>query len=139
MAEKFYPAYYCEKCQNYKYKKICPDCGSNVIPISISCGDLLSIDIFCNGDKEFIDAMVKLHDEDIIEYGMKLKQIRDIVHKNIKEEQRQKEEENSKPRCPRCHSTNIQTINRGYSLLTGFIGSGSPRNVCQKCGRKWRP
>lgn len=131
--------YYCDNCQKIKLGSPCPVCKTELTPLSISGGDLLSISNFCNDDKEFIDAMVKLHDEDIIEYGMKLKQIRDIVHKNINEKLRQKEEENSKPRCPRCHSTNIQTINRGYSLLTGFIGSGSPRNVCQKCGRKWRP
>ena len=41
--------------------------------------------------------------------------------------------------CPKCGSTSIGTINRGYSLFTGFIGSGSPRNVCQKCGYKWKP
>ena len=28
---------------------------------------------------------------------------------------------------------------RGYSLLSVFIGSGKPMNVCQKCGHKWKP
>lgn len=41
--------------------------------------------------------------------------------------------------CPRCGSSAITTVNRGYSLLAGFIGSGSPRNVCQNCGCKWAP
>lgn len=41
--------------------------------------------------------------------------------------------------CPKCGSTAIATANRGYSLITGFIGSGSPRNVCQNCGYKWKP
>lgn len=41
--------------------------------------------------------------------------------------------------CPKCGSTAIATTNRGFSLLTGFIGSGSPRNVCQNCGYKWKP
>lgn len=41
--------------------------------------------------------------------------------------------------CPKCGSTTIATTNRGYSLLTGFLGSGSPRNVCQNCGYKWNP
>ena len=41
--------------------------------------------------------------------------------------------------CPECGSTNVATINRGFSLITGFIGSGSPRNVCQICGHKWKP
>ena len=42
-------------------------------------------------------------------------------------------------RCPKCGSYSVATTNRGYSLLTGFIGSSSPRNVCQKCGHKWKP
>jgi len=41
--------------------------------------------------------------------------------------------------CPECGSESVATVNRGYSLLFGFIGSGSPRNVCQKCGYKWDP
>lgn len=49
------------------------------------------------------------------------------------------EEKEDKPRCPKCGSSNIQSTNRGFSLVTGFIGSGSPRNVCQKCGFKWKP
>lgn len=41
--------------------------------------------------------------------------------------------------CPKCGSTSIATTNRGYSFFTGFIGSGKPVNVCQKCGHKWKP
>ena len=41
--------------------------------------------------------------------------------------------------CPKCGSTAIATTNRGFSIITGFIGSGSPRNVCQNCGYKWKP
>ena len=39
--------------------------------------------------------------------------------------------------CPKCGSTSIATVNRGYSMVTGFIGSGKPVNVCQVCGHKW--
>lgn len=46
---------------------------------------------------------------------------------------------NSKPKCPKCGSEAIATINRGYSLFWGFLGSGSPRNVCQSCGHKFIP
>lgn len=43
------------------------------------------------------------------------------------------------PHCPKCGSTSIATTNRGYSFFTGFLGSGKPVNVCQKCGYKWKP
>ena len=42
-------------------------------------------------------------------------------------------------RCPICGSTSIATINRGWNLTWGFLGSGNARNVCQKCGYKWKP
>lgn len=42
-------------------------------------------------------------------------------------------------RCPKCGSTSIATTNRGYSLVWGFVGSGKPMNVCQKCGYRYKP
>ncbi len=41
------------------------------------------------------------------------------------------------PTCPQCGSPSIATINRGYSIVSGFIGSGKAVNVCQVCGCKW--
>ena len=41
--------------------------------------------------------------------------------------------------CPKCGSESIATVNRGYSLFWGFLGSGQPVNVCQKCGHKFKP
>lgn len=41
--------------------------------------------------------------------------------------------------CPHCRSTSITTGPRGYSLLSGFIGSSKTVNRCAKCGYKWEP
>ena len=41
--------------------------------------------------------------------------------------------------CPNCGSKSIATVNRGYSLFWGFLGSGKPVNVCQACGHKFKP
>lgn len=41
--------------------------------------------------------------------------------------------------CPSCNSTNITTGSRGYSLLWGFLGSGSTVNRCGNCGHTWKP
>ena len=43
------------------------------------------------------------------------------------------------PRCPKCGSTSISTGQRGYSLVTGFIGAGRTTNRCASCGYKWEP
>lgn len=42
-------------------------------------------------------------------------------------------------KCPKCGSTAVTTGARGYSLLTGFLGSGSTVNRCGKCGHTWKP
>lgn len=51
----------------------------------------------------------------------------------------QSTEDNNKVKCPKCNCTNIGVANKGYSLITGFIGSGKSMNVCKKCGHKWKP
>ena len=44
-----------------------------------------------------------------------------------------------KTKCPKCGSTSISTVNRGYSIIWGLLGSGTPMNFCQSCGHKWNP
>lgn len=41
--------------------------------------------------------------------------------------------------CPKCGSTNVSTGQRGYSIMTGFLGSGRTMNRCGGCGYKWYP
>lgn len=41
--------------------------------------------------------------------------------------------------CPRCGSNQISTGSRGFSILTGFIGSNKTVNRCGKCGHSWTP
>lgn len=64
--------------------------------------------------------------------------IQDALHSKQVLQSREKEEVNL-VRCPKCKSTAIATINRGYSLLGGWFGSGEPINVCQKCGYRFEP
>lgn len=47
--------------------------------------------------------------------------------------------DSNKVKCPKCGSTSITAGQRGYSLLTGFIGSGKTVNRCANCGYKWKP
>lgn len=43
------------------------------------------------------------------------------------------------PHCPKCGSTAITAGQRGYSIVTGFWGSGQTVNRCANCGHKWKP
>lgn len=42
-------------------------------------------------------------------------------------------------KCPKCGSTSISTGKRGFSLMTGFIGSNKTVNRCGKCSYTWYP
>lgn len=45
----------------------------------------------------------------------------------------------NKVHYPRCGSTQITTGQRGYSLLTGFLGSNKTVNRYANCGYSWKP
>ncbi|MDE7360014.1 MAG: hypothetical protein K2N39_11430, partial [Lachnospiraceae bacterium] len=129
----------------------------------IKCGDIDShwenetkhIDNNCNGelvetpiskeefaiiccismDNEFLQAMIDLKEKDIIEYNLKMSQFK----AQLQQQKSNAPQSGSTVHCPRCGSTNITAGQRGYSLLTGFVGSGSTVNRCANCGHKWKP
>lgn len=39
--------------------------------------------------------------------------------------------------CPWCGSSEFTLLNRGYSLLTGFLGSGKVKRVCNNCKKEF--
>lgn len=41
--------------------------------------------------------------------------------------------------CPKCGNPDVVTGQRGFSLMTGFIGSNKTINRCGRCGHKWEP
>lgn len=41
--------------------------------------------------------------------------------------------------CPHCGSTAVTTGQKGFSLLTGFLGSNKTVNRCGQCGYSWQP
>lgn len=135
----------------------CPECGKEISDKSDKCihcgfplrstpiiqenigGKYYDVTFLKDTNISFINKIKQLNE--LTNCG--LVQAKEIAHKyHIVQESQQKEQEESvqnQIHCPKCNSTSIQTINRGYSFWTGFLGSGSPRNVCQKCGYKWKP
>lgn len=39
--------------------------------------------------------------------------------------------------CPYCFSREFTLLNRGYSIFTGFLGSGKVKRVCNRCKREF--
>ena len=141
---------------------ICPECKCEISDKAkncVHCGYPISkykIQNYKINQKEFdlsfilndtilkVDKIKKV--QDLTGYG--LKESMNIVHDIYEEydirdsiaiQANKTEIKEDKIKCPKCGSCNIQSTNRGFSLITGFIGSGFPRNVCQKCGFKWKP
>ena len=130
----------CTKCKmawHYSFndehtKTNCEICGSPAIYTNITAEEHFLIRRVSK-DKDFLMAMLKLREDDIIEYKTKISQFRAQAKADGCYDKKE-----TKPSCPKCGSTSLDTVNRGFSLLTGFIGSGKPMNVCQKCGYKWK-
>ena len=114
-------------------KEICGKCGNPLIHTKITAEEMGLIQRTSN-DRIFLEAMMDLKDKDIIEYQTRISQYRS---------QAKADGYYSKPKpkvcCPKCGSTSITAGQRGFSLLTGFIGSGKTVNRCSNCGYKWKP
>lgn len=112
-------------------------CNAKLINIDFPASDLKLLTEVSNNPLLY-ETMIKLYNDDIIEYELKMSQFKTQANQQKQQEAIQKQE-SSKVKCPKCGSTDIGVTNRGYSLLTGFIGSGKTMNFCQSCGYKWKP
>lgn len=112
---------------------ICPirDCSSELIDVNLD-SDELKVLREVSKDPNFIETMIELKEKDIIEFNLKISQFKSQRNTQIKSK-------SLKPQCPKCNSTEIGVVNRGYSIVWGFIGSGKSMNACKMCGHKWKP
>ena len=102
-------------------------------------GDLIAVSNDSTGNKYNCYA---IYDKTLYKYSsIKKERVNDVLSLINKDDLQKNNVSNvnNDVRCPKCGSSSIATINRGYSLVWGFVGSGSPRNVCQKCGHKFIP
>lgn len=119
-------------------EEYCPYCNEKLIDTGITDQDCLIISKFSDWNRDMLDAMIELHQKDIIEYNLKLENMKNIIAQRENHQQIEKRV-SDKLCCPKCGSTHIGVVNKGYSFWTGFLGSGTPMNVCQNCGYKWKP
>lgn len=129
----------CDKCAyrvdvTQKPSYICPICGAN----NWITEDDETLSRVSNYNPALLDAMRELKEKDVIEYELKMSQFRNQANQMDAMRQQERADKN-RPRCPKCGSTSITAGQRGFSLLTGFIGSGNTVNRCSNCGYKWKP
>lgn len=93
-----------------------------------------------SSEQSFIDAMLKLRENDPIEYQLKMQQIKLQL-----QQQRQiklAEQESNIPHCPTCNSTNINKINGLSKAVSVAMWGLFSRKVhkqwhCNNCGSEW--
>lgn len=106
-------------------------CGGELIDTGISTDELFAIRAVSR-DEEFLDAMMELKKNDIIEYNLKLSQFKAQTAQQNKGVQ----PVSNAVRCPKCGSTNIQIVPRKWSVLTGYMTNKTDR-VCVNCKHKF--
>lgn len=131
----------CKKCGRYGGScspdaKIHKDCGGELIDTGITHDELMIIRKISPGN-DFLDALIELRKNDIIEYNLKMSQFRNQVN------QQKQQQESNVPRCPTCGSTNLKKISglskAGSVALWGVFAAGRTSKTwhCNKCGAEW--
>lgn len=116
-----------------KFNNVCPMCHEKNSYIEEYIMDIKRI----SNDPDFIQAMTKLHDEDPIEYQLKISQFK--VNLKQQESSKVEEEDNNTPHCPYCNSTNIKKITTGskvaHTALFGIfsMSRNSKQWHCNNC------
>lgn len=136
----------------------CPECGKEVsskAEICINCGYPIQKEMPINNEPPKFDYLKKcpVCNNNNYSYnnetgfitcnicGMVVAENKNVHEKHIEKCAKIKKELDNlnKPKCPKCGSISITAGQRGYSLFSGFIGSGKTVNRCSNCGHKWEP
>ena len=113
------------------------NCNGELITLNISCEDLIIISDIAN-DNDFFQAMIDLKEKDIIEYNLKMSQFRS----QLQQQKSSNIQNDTTPRCPNCHSSNIQKIGGleragSVAMLGAFSKKINKSFKCKSCGYTW--
>lgn len=117
---------------------ICPFCKNIMKKTNMSIDDYFIITELSK-DINFLQAMIDLKEKDVIEYELKMSQFRAQVEKKNVQVQR---EEDNRPKCPTCGSTNIQKIGIGERIgsvmMFGLLSKKINKTFkCNNCKYTW--
>lgn len=111
--------------------------GHEAIKLTMPCNDY-NILTHISIEPKFIDSMVKLHDNNIIEYNLKMSQFKT----QLEQQKSIKTQNDAIPKCPHCGSADIKSIsglNRGVSIaMWGVFSKKINKSFeCKNCGYTW--
>ncbi|MCI8993053.1 MAG: hypothetical protein HFG80_10120 [Eubacterium sp.] len=139
-------AWYCAKCREegqvaarvYDFfcndERICPDHNMPLVEIDFPYSEYDTL-WKISDNVDFMEAMLKLKQDDIIEYETKMAQFRT----QVAQMEAAKQTSDHQVTCPYCQSVNVRRISTADRMVsTGFFGLGS-RKVgkqfhCNGCG-----
>ena len=141
-------------CNNEKYKEfskgyhfvcipkddveICPFCKQGKLVDSLLTFDEFEIiDDVSDSNRQFREAMIKLKQDDIIEFQSRISQFKSQL-----QQQESSKKVDNVPKCPTCNSTNIEKISLtkkavGGALFGLFSSDVRKTMHCKNCGAKW--
>ena len=117
------------------FNTTCPICNGEIQEIALTKDEFDFLRLNVTIDPEFMLAMNDLKKNDIIEFRMKISQIKATKEK-------EKQESSNIPKCPTCKSTKVRKISGTKRWLgTGLFGLASSdigkTMQCDNCGYKW--
>lgn len=128
----------------YLDNTICPKCKTKLIEMNLTEDEWNTLNAV-SLEQDFIFAMDKLKQENIIEFTEKMSQFREVekqwFHDKL-EASTPKSSQSNVPKCPTCGSTNIKKISGTKRWVrTGLFGLASSdlgkTMQCNSCGYKW--
>ncbi|MBC5688230.1 hypothetical protein H8S37_04710 [Mediterraneibacter sp. NSJ-55] len=121
---------------NTDKSNFCFKCGSPLIHTTITAEEMFLIRRVSE-DREFIEAMIKLQKENIIEYKSRIAQWREDAKRagcyGTEEQAKYVPQASNLPKCPYCNSTNIKKIS-ATNRAASIIGFGI---LSKKIGKQW--
>lgn len=122
----------------------CEYCDSNIIQTNENNEELFNLSISTTTENEFAEQTISIakkygnnqFSEEAYNYRLQK------LHKEVEEltfKREQSKQQQNVPKCPKCGSTAIMAGQRGFNLLTGFLGSNKTVNRCANCGHTWEP
>ena len=120
---------------------VCPYCDSELIKADISEEDYILLGKATNNNRQLLDAMVDLHNKDVIEYELKMSQFRNQYEQSQRVKKQEQESYNI-PKCPTCNSTNITRISATAKAINagmfGLLGNKRKKTFhCKNCKYEW--
>lgn len=123
--------------ENPEYQN-CKYCGAKIIHTKMTAEEKFLIE-HISEDKDFFMAMLKLREDDIIEYQTKISAFRDKARRDGCYDS---PKQSNQPKCPTCGSANIHKISTGkraasilgFGILSNNIGK---TYECLDCKYKW--